>query len=117
MLKNLVLVVAAMAAACASQPKAAAPPAPGPVAPPAAELARSGISVVLEADVTLTDSSRSREIPVHVAYPEGAGPFPVIVFSHGAGGSGLTYKALAHFWATHGFVVLAPTHADSLAGK
>ena len=110
------LVALAMAAACASQPKAAPPP-PAPVAPPAAELARSGLSVVLEADVTLTDSSRSRDIAVHVTYPEGAGPFPVIVFSHGAGGSGQTYKELARFWATHGFVVLAPTHADSLAGK
>ena len=118
MLRKLVLVVAALAAACASQPKAAAPaPPPAPVAPPAAELARSGLAVAVEADVTLTDSSRSREIPVHVAYPEGAGPFPVIVFSHGAGGSGQTFKALARFWATHGFVVLAPTHADSLAGK
>ena len=117
MLRKLVLVVAAMAAACASQPKAAPPPPAAPVPPQAAELARSGLAVALEADVTLTDSSRSREIPVHVVYPEGAGPFPVIVFSHGAGGSGQTYKALARFWATHGFVVLAPTHADSLAGK
>ncbi len=111
-----VLVALAWMAACASQPKAPAPP-PKPVAPPAAELARSGLSVVLEADVTLTDSSRGRDVPVHVTYPEGTGPFPVIVFSHGAGGSGQSYKALARFWATHGFVVLAPTHADSLAGK
>ena len=111
-----VLVALAWMAACASQPKAPAPP-PQPVAPAAAELARSGLSVVLEADVTLTDSSRGRDVPVHVTYPEGAGPFPVIVFSHGAGGSGQTYKSLARFWATHEFVVLAPTHADSLAGK
>ena len=109
------LAALAMATACASQPKAASPPAP--VAPPAAELARSGLSVVQEADVTLTDSSRGRDVPVHVTFPEGAGPFPVIVFSHGAGGSGLTYGSLARFWATHGFAVLAPTHADSLAGK
>ncbi len=73
--------------------------------------------MVLEADTTLADSSRNREIPVHVTYPEGSGPAPVIVFSHGAGGSGQTYRALARFWGTHGFVVLAPTHADSLAGK
>ena len=67
--------------------------------------------------ITLTDSSRGREIPVHVTYPEGAGPFPVIVFSHGAGARARPCRALARFWATHGFVVLAPTHADSLAVK
>ncbi len=49
---------------------------------------------------------------MRVTYPDGPGPFPVIVFSHGAGGSGRTYDALARFWATHGFVVLAPGHAD-----
>ena len=103
-----------LALACASKP--AAPPPPAPVAPAAAELARSGLAVVLEADVTLKDSSRNRELAVRVTYPEGAGPFPVIVFSHGAGGSGRTYDALARFWATHGFVVLAPNHADTAAG-
>ncbi len=112
------LAVLAMATACASQPKAPPPAPPQPVAPPsAAELARSGLSVVLEADVTLTDSSRGRDVPVHVTYPESKGPFPVVVFSHGAGGSGQTCKPLARFWASHGFVVLAPTHADSLSGK
>ena len=69
MLRKLVLVIAAMAAACASQPKAAPAPPPAPAAPPAAELARSGLAVAVEADVTLTDSSRSREIPVHVHPP------------------------------------------------
>ena len=116
LLRRLPVLAVFLAAACASQPKAPPPP-PQPIAPAAAELARSGLSVVLDADVTLTDSSRGRDVPVHVTYPEGAGPFPVIVFSHGAGGSGQTYKSLARFWATHGFVVLAPTHADSLSGR
>ncbi len=118
MLRKLVLVAAALTAACASQPKAAPPaPAPAPAAPAAATFASSGVFVVLEADVVLNDSSRSRDIPVHVTYPEGAERFPVIVFSHGAGGSGETYEPLARFWATHGFAVLAPAHADALAGK
>ena len=117
MLRKLVLVAAALTAACASQPKAAPAPRRRPLPPPASELASSGVFVAVEADVTLNDSSRSRDIPVHVTYPEGAEPFPVIVFSHGAGGSGQTYGALERFWATHGFAVLAPTHADSLSGK
>jgi predicted dienelactone hydrolase len=102
------------ALACASKP-ATPPQPPAPVAPAAAELAKSGLAVVLDADIALKDSSRNRELAVRVTYPEGAGPFPVIVFSHGAGGSGRTYDALARFWATHGFVVLAPNHADPTA--
>lgn len=99
------------ASACASKPSA--PPPPAPAAPPAAELARSGLAVVKEADVTLHDSSRNREIPVHVTYPEGDGRFAVIVFSHGAGGSPRTYETLLRFWASHAFVVLSPSHGDA----
>ena len=72
--------------------------------------------MVKEADVTLHDSSRKREIPVHVTYPEGDGRFAVIVFSHGAGGSARTYEALLRFWASHAMVVLSPSHGDAAGG-
>lgn len=109
------LALLGLAAACA--PKPTTPPAPpAPVPPPAAELAQSGLAVAQSADVVLRDSSRNRDLAVRVTYPEGAGPFPVIVFSPGAGGSGKTYDSLARFWATHGFVVLAPS-AEASAGK
>lgn len=68
-----------------------------------------------DADLVLRDSARGKDLRVHVSYPKGSGPIPVIVFSHGAGGSGKTYFPLARFWATHGYAVLLPTHADSLA--
>jgi dienelactone hydrolase len=112
-----ILAALVMAGACATQPKPAPPPAPAQPPPSAAEMAQSGLAVVSDADITLNDSSRSREIPVQVSYPDGPGPFPVIVFSHGAGGSGQTVRLLSRFWATHGFVVLAPTHADSVKGR
>jgi predicted dienelactone hydrolase len=105
-----------LATACASKP-AAPPPPPAPVAPPASELARSGLAVVADADLTIRDPSRGRDIPIHVSYPNGNGPFPVIVFSHGAGGTGESYRPLSRFWATRGYVVLAPTHADSASGR
>ncbi|HEY1433729.1 MAG TPA: hypothetical protein VGG65_00055 [Thermoanaerobaculia bacterium] len=111
-IRRAALAALPFAIACSSSPPAAAP-APAPVAPPAAELAKSGLAVVLDADITLKDSSRNRDLAVRVTYPEGPGPFPVVVFSHGAGGSPRTYDPLARFWATHGFVVLAPAHADS----
>ncbi len=106
-----------LATACAP---AASPgpssPAPPPAAPPAAELARSGIAVAAEADVRLRDDARRREIPVAVTYPNGDGPFPVIVFSHAESGAARDSRPLLRFWATRGYVVLAPSHADG-SGK
>ena len=40
---------------------------------------------------------------------------PVIVFSHGAGGSRDTYRPLIEHWVSHGYVCLQPTHGDSLS--
>jgi hypothetical protein len=104
----------ACAPAASSPPSSAAPP---PVAPPAAELARSGIAVVAEAEVRLADAARGREIVVAVTYPGGDGPFPVITFSHGEAGSPKDSRPLLRFWATRGYVVLAPAHADAASGK
>ena len=42
--------------------------------------------------------------------PIGPGPFPVVLISHGTGGSPLTHRLLAHFLARHGFVVGLPRH-------
>lgn len=66
-----------------------------------------------------------RTLPLLVLYPaEGAytagtdtpdappvpGPWPVIVFSHGLGGSGPAYAATLRVWASAGYVVVAPTY-------
>src|SRR5262245_53216482 len=66
-------------------------------------------------DQTLHDAKRNKDLRVRLLIPKTAGPFPVIVFSHGAGGSGQNYFPLTGFWATHGYVVIQPTHNDSLA--
>jgi dienelactone hydrolase len=101
--------------ACAPKPAPAPVPAPPPPSAPAAELARDGTATVLDADIVLTDSSRNRDLPVRVVYPQGPGPFPVIVFSHGGGGASRTFDGLARFWASHWFAVLLPSHADAAA--
>jgi len=101
------------AAGCASKPAPAPAAPPPPAAPPAAELARSGLAVVKQADVSLRDSSRNREVPVRVTYPEGSGPDPVIVFSPSAGAPARSVDPLARFWATRGFAVLVPARADA----
>lgn len=67
-------------------------------------------------DVSLHDGRRGRDVLVTVVYPRsGRGPFPVIVFSHGAGGDGNQNQPLTRYWASHGYVVLCPTHTDSLS--
>ena len=48
-----------------------------------------------------------------IVYPSSGGPYPVIIFSHGSGGTPYVYRELTTHWAAAGFVVIAPTHADS----
>ncbi|MFZ4455916.1 MAG: alpha/beta hydrolase family protein [Bacteroidales bacterium] len=61
----------------------------------------------------LTDSSRSRNIPIKVHYPTEKGTYPLIIISHGAGGDWDTHFALAHHFATHGYVVFCLEHVGS----
>src|SRR5436305_11540107 len=60
------------------------------------------------------DTARKRPVPVKIYSPEkGPGPFPVIVFSHGLGGSRETYEYLGRHWASHGYVVAHVQHEGS----
>ncbi len=66
----------------------------------------------------LRDDKREKALPVRVVYPDqfaADGPAPIIIFSHGAYGSGGMYSPLAFDWAMHGYIVILPTHSDSLA--
>jgi len=42
------------------------------------------------------------------------GAIPLVIFSHGAGGSKLAFGPLSQHWASHGYAVVHPTHDDSL---
>ncbi len=60
------------------------------------------------------DTARNRHVPVKIYSPEkGAGPFPVIVFSHGLGGTREGYEYLGRHWASHGYVVAHIQHEGS----
>lgn len=58
----------------------------------------------------LRDATRGKEIPLRIYAPRSGGPHPVIVFSHGAGDSNASSPLLMRHWATHGYVVILPTH-------
>lgn len=62
----------------------------------------------------LTDLARKRRIATRAYFPKQAGRYPVIIFSHGFGGSLNTFPNTGKIWASHGYVVLHPTHSDSL---
>lgn len=64
-------------------------------------------------DVVLTDSARNRDLRLTIEYPTRGGAHPVIIFSHGFGGSNRGYVGLSSYWASFGYVVIKPTHADS----
>jgi predicted dienelactone hydrolase len=64
--------------------------------------------------IVLKDVDRGKELQVAACFGEQGGRCPVIVFSHGAGGSPHYLMPLARFWADHGYVCLMPTHGDSL---
>src|SRR5581483_4684895 len=60
------------------------------------------------------DAKRHRDVPVKIYYPKtGDGPFPVIVFSHGLGGSREGYEYLGNYWASHGYVSVHLQHLGS----
>jgi len=75
---------------------------------------KDGPFVVTEvSDIVLHDAKRNKDLHVRIFYPNSVGPYPVIVFSHGAGGSQTCCDSLTRHWATYGYVTLQPTHEDS----
>src|SRR3954467_4800999 len=125
--------VALLLSACTSGPAAASRPTPSaPAAAPTddAPLPDGVTSRVLQ----LTDPSRTtdptpqdtgnadatpgRSLPTTLYYPAtGAGPFPVVVFSHGMDALPAGYGYLRSAWAQAGFVVAAPQFPLTSSGS
>src|SRR5947208_2954195 len=60
------------------------------------------------------DSARDRSVPVKIYYPtKGTAPFPVIIFSHGLGGSRDDYAYLGRYWAGCGYIAVHLQHLGS----
>lgn len=80
----------------------------------ATQAAAGGPWQLLELDFAdLHDSTRQRVLPVRVLLPATGKTHPVVVFSHGAGGSRLANLAQARHLASHGYAVLAVEHPGS----
>ena len=104
---------------------AASPALSSPVATPSAaavptssdangyELEPGPYTVSEVEDLVLHDANRGKKLHVRIFYPNVAGKFPVVVFSHGAGGSQNCCDGLTRHWASYGYVTIQPTHDDS----
>jgi len=69
--------------------------------------------VVSVSPVVLPAPGRGEDLRVRVSAPATGRELPIIVFSHGFGGSLDACAPLVDFWAARGFVVVQPTHLDS----
>jgi predicted dienelactone hydrolase len=111
-----------------AQGQEAQPPASQPA--PESKLIRTQLE-------TWHDAARNRDIPVKIylpehppaAHPAPAGPpptsdrpaeelaspgkFPLVIFSHGLGGSRENYRYIGENLARHGYLVILPTHEGS----
>ena len=64
-------------------------------------------------DLVVNDAARDRVIPILVYLPEQKQAAPVVLFSHGLGGSRSGSPYLGQHWAAHGYVVVYIQHPGS----
>lgn len=60
------------------------------------------------------DSTRHRVVPIKIYEPKaGSAPYPVVIFSHGLGGSREAAVYLGNYWSEHGYFCVFMQHAGS----
>ncbi|MCW5664997.1 MAG: hypothetical protein KIT35_14255 [Piscinibacter sp.] len=83
--------------------------------PPAAQAEDAGAPYGT-LDFEWHDEGRARAVPVRLYLPDGADdahPAPLVVFSHGIGGSRRGYSYLGRYWASRGVASLHVQHVGS----
>lgn len=66
-------------------------------------------------NLSLKRPAGGKPLELKVYYPRTGGPFPVIIFSHGFGGSKDVFSPISQHWASQGYVVIHPSHNDGPA--
>ena len=64
-------------------------------------------------DVTLHDAARNRDLPLRIYLPTNPAPEPVVLFSHGLGGTREGSAFLGEHWAARGYVAVFVQHPGS----
>jgi predicted dienelactone hydrolase len=78
--------------------------------------AEAGAAEIASHDFDWFDTARQRAVPVRLYLPAqtaSAQTLPLIVFSHGMGGSRRGYSYLGAYWASHGYASLHLQHVGS----
>ena len=65
-------------------------------------------------DLTVHDGSRNREIPVRVYLPGDEKPAPIVLFSHGLGGSRAGSRFLGEHWAARDYTATGALYRQAL---
>jgi predicted dienelactone hydrolase len=75
------------------------------------------LAVTEVSGLVLHDEKRNKDVRVRIFYPVIAGKYPVIIFSHGAGGSEICCESLTRHWATYGYITIQPIHDDAVVQR
>lgn len=67
-------------------------------------------------ELTVSDAGRKRDLPLRVYLPSKTAPAPVVLFSHGLGGSREGCVYLGTHWAARGYVAVFLQHPGSDTG-
>jgi predicted dienelactone hydrolase len=73
------------------------------------EVGSSPVGVIPEGTIRAGE----RSLDIAVDYPTRTGAHPLLILSHAFGASPRDYVGLSSFWASQGYVVVRPTHADA----
>jgi predicted dienelactone hydrolase len=76
-------------------------------------LALAGQEPPAPLDLVVSDAARQREIPIRVYLPATAARAPVVIFSHGLGGSREGNAFMARHWAGRGYAAVFIQHPGS----
>lgn len=91
--------------------------APAPAQAPAYDpLAKDAKPLAAPLDVTLHDQARKRDLPLRIYLPKDRAATPVILFSHGLGGSCKNNAFMGQHWAARGYVAVFVQHPGSDSG-
>jgi len=66
-----------------------------------------------QVDLSFHDAARDRDIPVRIYLPTNTAPEPVVLFSHGLGGSRAGSAFMGEQWAARGYVAVFVQHPGS----
>lgn len=108
--RSVSVLMLVLLAACASAPNDLDEDQ-GPRSRYSGQAGESPVGVIPEG--TIRDEERGRELVFTVEYPTRPGSYPLIVFSHGFGATRNAYVGLSSHWASQGYVVIKPAHADT----